>query len=93
MRPGLRVMQHALAQERKSGSPIHHALDRFELVDLSLRLALAPWQPEGRFDRIVVPLDASHEAFHLGDAAAGGLRHPGAQLLVLALAHHLQEAL
>jgi hypothetical protein len=52
-------MEHTQAQERKSGSPIHHALDSFEFIDLSLRLTLAPIVSESGEDGYLVGRIAS----------------------------------
>jgi hypothetical protein len=71
--------QDALSEERKSGSPIHLALEELESIDLSFDRPLAPWIAQSGAHRRVITAQAVCEANELSDAGVLALLQPAVQ--------------
>src|SRR5260370_25299568 len=89
----LGVVQEPLPQERKASTAIHGSFERLQFIDFYFGNALAPRQTQSGMNGVIVSFDPSHETLEFRNAKACRLPHPGTQLLVFALTHHLQEGL
>ncbi len=89
----LSIVQESLPQESKASPTVHDSFERLQLVHFALSGSLAPWQTERRVDSILVALDPNDKAPEFWNATADRLLHPGTQLLMLTLTHHLYKGL
>ena len=87
------VAKDPLAEEIKSGSTVHLALDELEPIDLSLNWTIAPHKSERSFDRFIVSLQAIGKPLELTNNTLSGLVQPVIQSIRFSMANHLAEGL
>src|SRR5260370_34546267 len=89
----LGASQHPLAQGLEACPSVGLPLQELEPVDLSLNLALAPFQREASFHGIIVVAQSLGKALQLRNAVLGDLFEPFIELFPLSLTQHRREDL
>jgi len=74
-------VEHFLAKERKTGSPVHEPLVGFNLVHGSFNGSLTPWKGESCPNCIIIPFNASDETLEFFDGALTRFLHPPIEAL------------
>ncbi len=85
--------QHAAEKKVKLGASVHLPFDKFQAMNLSLDLAVAPRQNHCRSHCGCIAQQPVTKAFYSGQTGSFGCSEPVLQCLALFTADHVSEAL